>query len=169
MADQARTIRLPLHKVLELNRILRAQRDLLQSLGREATDEELSRQVGLTADEVRDLLTADRLTVTLEAPSFDGDAQPLVERLPDEANGSPFDLASEALRSKHLRDALEALPPARRQLIELRYGLDGHPPRSLDEISRVFGVSRERIRQLETDALERLQGNPDAARLRDVS
>lgn len=169
MADQARTIRLPLHRVLELNRVLRVQRDLLQSLGREATVDEIAAQVGLAPADVRELLHADRLTVALEAPGLDGDGPTLADRLSDEAAWSPFDLALASLRSKHLRNAVEALPPDRRRVIELRYGLDGNPPRTLEEIGRVFGVTRERARQLEVDALERLQANPDAARVRDAS
>ena len=169
MADQARTIRLPLHRVLELNRVLRAQRDLLQSLGREPTPNEIARHVGLEPEEVHELLHVDRLTVALEAPSMDGDGPTLADRVPDESARSPFDVVHASLRSQHLRDALEALPPDRRRVIELRYGLDGNQPQTLAEIGRVFGVSRERIRQLEVDAIERLQASPDAARVRDAS
>jgi RNA polymerase primary sigma factor len=167
-ADHGRTIRVPLHKVLELNRVVKAQRDLLQTHGRDPTAEEVAAHVGLPPDGVRELLHVDRLTVALDAPIHDDGEMTLADKVPDEDALSPFDAASTALRAKAVRQALDILPPDRRAVIELRYGLDGEEPRTLNEIGRVLGVTRERVRQIEQDALQRLVDHPQAAPLRDA-
>jgi RNA polymerase primary sigma factor len=167
-ADHGRTIRLPLHRVLELNRVLRAQRDLLQTHGRDGTVDEIAETVGLKPDDVRELLHADRLTVALDAPVHDDDSTTLADRVPDHAHPSPLEQAAKAVAALPRREALEALPDNRRRVIELRYGLDGEDPRTLDEVGQLVGVTRERVRQIETEALQRLQDHPAALRLRDA-
>lgn len=167
-ADQGRTIRVPLHRVLQLNRVVRARRDLLQAKGREATLEEIGEHVGLTADAVRELLHVDRLTVALDAPLYDDATATLADRLPDDESLSPFAAASVSLRESALRRVLDELPPDRRRIIELRFGLDDGVVRTLDEIGRMIGVTRERVRQIEQETLQRLGDHPAARPLRDA-
>jgi RNA polymerase primary sigma factor len=167
-ADQARTVRLPVHKVLDLNRILRAQRDLLQRHGREATVDEIAEHISLPAAAVRQLLHADRLTIALDAPLHEDDTATLADRVADDRAPSPFDAASVSLRALALRRALDGLPPERRRVIELRYGLDGSDARTLDEIGQLIGVTRDRVKEIERDTLERLEVHPDTLALRDA-
>jgi RNA polymerase primary sigma factor len=168
MADQARAIRVPLHKVLQLNRVVRARRDLLQSLGREASPEEIGECVGLSAAAVRELMHLDRPMLPLDAPlNADTDAT-LADRMPDRQTPSPFDVASGVLRQSALRSALDGLSPSCRRVIEMRYGLDGGEAHTLSEIGRVLGLSHERVRQMEQETLQRLGELPEARRLRDT-
>lgn len=167
-ADQGRTIRVPLHRVLQLNRVVRARRDLLQAKGREATLEEIGEHVGLSADAVRELLHVDRLTVALDAPLYDDATATLADRVPDDESLSPFDAASASLRTSALRRVLDELPPDRRRIIELRFGLDDGTVKTLDEIGRMIGVTRERVRQIEQETLQRLEAHPDTRPLRDA-
>src|SRR6266511_2720909 len=148
IADKARTIRIPVHMVEKLNKVVHIERQLVQRLGREPTPEEIAAELALTSEEVREVLRMAKLPLSLENPlGEEGDAK-LGDFVEDEVAESPFDVASVSLRREDIGHALCALPERERRVIELRFGLDGGQPRTLDQIGRAFGVTRERIRQI---------------------
>jgi len=169
IADKARTIRIPVHMVEKLNKVVHVERQLVQEFGREPTPEEIAAELQWTAREVKDILRIAQLPVSLEKPIGEEEDSELGDFVEDDSAESPFEQASENLRRENVRRALDALPPREREVIEMRYGLRGHKARTLEEVGRAFGVTRERIRQIENNTLKKLEGLPEAQRLRDAS
>jgi RNA polymerase primary sigma factor len=168
IADKARTIRIPVHMVEKLNRVAHVERQLVQSLGREPEPDEIAAELRWPLEEVREILRVSQLPVSLEKPVGDEDESELGDFVADEEVAEPFEEASEHMQREGVRKALEALPERERQVIELRYGLSGLEPLTLEEVGRAFGVTRERIRQIETNTLKKLRGLPEAQMLRDA-
>jgi RNA polymerase primary sigma factor len=167
IADKARTIRIPVHMVEKLNRVTSVERQLVQRLGREARPEEIAAELQMTADEVREILRIALAPISLEKPVGEDDDAALRDFVQDELAESPFDRASLTLRRGNIERALESLPDRERRVIELRYGLRGEPPCTLEEVGRAFGVTRERIRQIENNTLKKLEHLPEARALVD--
>jgi RNA polymerase primary sigma factor len=169
IADKARTIRLPVHMVEKLNKVVQAERRLVQQLAREPDAEEIAAELEISADEVRETLRIARVPVSLERPvGEDGEAR-LGDLVEDESAESPLELAELAVRRRAVSQVLDSLPERERQVIKLRYGLDGAEPRTLEQVGRTFGVTRERIRQIESATLKRLAALHEAHALRDGS
>jgi len=169
IADKARTIRIPVHMVEKLNRVAHVERQLVQSLGREPEPVEIAAELRWPLDEVRDILRVSQLPVSLEKPVGDEDESQLGDFVADDEVAEPFEEASERLQQEGVRRALDALPERERQVIELRYGLSGLEPLTLEEVGKTFGVTRERIRQIETNTLKKLRALPEAQMLREAS
>ena len=167
IADKARTIRIPVHMVEKLNKVVHIERQLVQRLGREPNPEEIAEELEMTTDEVREILRMSQLPVSLEKPIGEEEDSSLGDLVPDEQAESPFDTASLSLRREDVELALSALPDRERRVIELRYGLDGSQPCTLEEVGRAFGVTRERIRQIENNTLKKLESLPEAQGLKD--
>jgi RNA polymerase primary sigma factor len=169
IADKARTIRIPVHMVEKLNRIAYVERQLVQLLGREPEPEEIAAELLWSVQDVKEILRVAQLPVSLEKPVGDEDESELGDFVADDAVSEPFEEASEHLQREGVRRALDALPERERQVIELRYGLTGLEPLTLEEVGRTFGVTRERIRQIENNTLKKLKRLPEAQMLRDAS
>ena len=168
IADKARTIRIPVHMVEKLNRVAHVERQLVQRLGREPEAAEIADELRWPLGDVREILRVAQLPVSLEKPIGDEDESELGDFVADEAVAEPFEEASEHLQKEGVRKALEALPERERQVIELRYGLSGLEPLTLEEVGRTFGVTRERVRQIENSTLKKLQRLPEAQMLRET-
>jgi RNA polymerase primary sigma factor len=168
IADKARTIRIPVHMVEKLNRVAHVERQLVQRLGREPEPAEIATELRWSLGEVREILRVAQLPVSLEKPVGDEDESELGDFVADEAIAEPFEEASEHLQKEGVRKALDALPDREREVIELRYGLSGMEPLTLEEVGRTFGVTRERIRQIENSTLKKLQRLPEAQMLREA-
>ncbi len=169
IADKARTIRIPVHMVEKLNRVTHVERQLVQKLGREPEPAEIAEELRWPVSDVRDILRVSQLPVSLEKPVGDEDESELGDFVADDAVLEPFEEASEHLQKEGVQRALGALPERERQVIELRYGLSGAEPLTLEEVGRTFGVTRERIRQIENNTLKKLQRLPEAQMLREAS
>jgi RNA polymerase primary sigma factor len=169
IADKGRTIRIPVHMVEKLNKVVHVERQLVQGLGREPTPEEISSELECTPREVRDILRIAQQPVSLEKPIGEEEESELGDFVEDQTAESPFEQASENLRRENVRRALAALPTREREVIEMRFGLTGGRPRTLEEVGRAFNVTRERIRQIENHTLKKLEALPEAQRLRDAS
>jgi RNA polymerase primary sigma factor len=167
LADQARTIRIPVHIVEKLNKIRRAERSLVTELGREPTPDEIAAVTGIDPDEVDSIKRSAQAPISLEKPVGDEEQSEFGQFIADEQAESPYERAAEILTKEALREALENLSYRERRVLELRYGLGGEHPRTLDEVSRTFNVTRERIRQIENQSLEKLQSLREAQKLRD--
>ena len=167
IADKARTIRIPVHMVEKLNKVVHIERQLVQRLGREPFPEEIAEELELATDEVREILRMSQLPISLEKPVGEDEDSSLGDFVPDEQAESPFDTASLSLRREDVELALQALPERERKVIELRFGLDGSQPYTLEEVGREFGVTRERIRQIENNTLKKLESLPEAQALKD--
>ena len=167
IADKARTIRIPVHMLEKLNKVVHIERQLVQRLGREPEPEEIAEELEIHVDEVREILRMSQLPISLEKPIGEDEDSSLGDFVPDEAAESPFDTASLSLRREDVEFALSALPERERRVLELRYGLDGSQPCTLEEVGRAFGVTRERIRQIENNTLKKLEGLPEAQGLKD--
>ncbi len=163
IADQGRTIRLPVHVVDQLRRVTRARRNLGQKLGREPNPQEIAKETGLEPKRVADLLELVEDPVSLETPIGDGDSL-YADVIEDEASELPEDVTAEHLRRAEVREALAGLNARQRTVLELRYGLAGEPGRSLEEVGRILGVTRERVRQLESNAFRELQARAPGLR-----
>jgi RNA polymerase primary sigma factor len=168
IADKARTIRIPVHMVEKLNKVVHVERQLVQQLGREPLPEEIAAELECTPREVRDILRMAQQPVSLEKPVGEEEESELGDFVEDEGAESPFDVASENLRKENVRKALDALPQREREVIEMRFGLTGARPFTLEEVGRAFNVTRERIRQIENHTLKKLESLPEAQRLRDA-
>lgn len=168
IADKARTIRVPVHMVEKLNRVVHMERQMTQRLGREPKPEELSVELRMEVEEIREILRIAQLPVSLERPVGEEDDSSLGDFVEDENAPSPFDEARRTLQDSDVRRALEALPERERKVLEMRFGLTGKQPCTLEEVGREFGVTRERIRQIENNTLRKLQVLPEAQRLREV-
>jgi RNA polymerase primary sigma factor len=169
IADKGRTIRMPVHVVEKLNRILRCERKLRAERGREPTVEEIARDLDMSSEEVEHIRRSSQAPVSLEKPVGDDDESEFGHFLADESTPLPDELAETALQREALRSILGALSERERRVLELRYGLDGQQPRTLDEVGRAFNVTRERIRQIEHQGLKKLRALADAQRVRDVA
>ncbi len=169
IADKGRTIRIPVHMVEKLNKVVHVERQLVQQLGREPTPEEIAAELETTAREVRDVLRMAQQPISLEKPVGEEDDSELGDFVEDQTAESPFELASEHLRRENLCRALAALPEREREVIQMRFGLTGERPYTLEEVGRAFNVTRERIRQIENHTLKKLEALPEAQRLRDAS
>jgi RNA polymerase primary sigma factor len=166
LADKARTIRIPVHMVEKLNRVVQVERQLVQRLGREPEASEIAAELEWTTREVRDILRISQLPISLEKPVGDEDDSEVGDFLADDTVESPFETASENLRREDVQRVLRALPRREREVLELRYGLNGNRPLTLEEVGHAFGVTRERIRQIENNTLKKLQRLPEAQPLR---
>jgi RNA polymerase primary sigma factor len=167
IADKGRTIRIPVHMVERLNKVIGLERQLVQQLGREPTSEEVASQLRCSPIEVRELLRMAQHPVSLERPVGEEDDSALGDFLEDKTAESPFELASRTMRDEQVCRALAVLPRREREVIEMRYGLAGERPRTLEEVGQAFNVTRERIRQIENHTLKKLESLPEAQRLRD--
>jgi RNA polymerase primary sigma factor len=167
IADQARTIRIPVHMVETINKLIRVQRQLLQEFGREPTPEEIGNQMEMTADRVREILKISQEPVSLETPIGEEEDSQLGDFIEDGEAIVPPDAASFSMLQEQLSKVLDGLSERERKVIELRFGLtDGHP-RTLEEVGREFGVTRERIRQIESKTLCKLRHPSRSSRLKD--
>jgi len=169
IADKGRTIRIPVHMVEKLNKVVHVERQLVQQLGREPTPEEIAIELETSVREVRDVLRMAQQPISLEKPIGEEEESELGDFVEDQTAESPFELAAERLRRENLRRALAALPEREREVIEMRFGLTGERPYTLEEVGRAFNVTRERIRQIENHTLKKLEALPEAQRLRDAS
>ena len=167
IADKARTIRIPVHMVEKLNKVVHIERQLVQRLGREPRPDEIAEELEITTEEVREILRMAQLPVSLEKPIGEEEESSLGDFVPDEQAESPYDTAQLSLRREDIEHALSSLPERERQVIELRFGLGGEQPRTLEEVGRAFGVTRERIRQIENNTLKKLESLPEAQGLKD--
>jgi RNA polymerase primary sigma factor len=169
IADKGRTIRIPVHMVEKLNKVIGVERQLVQQLGREPTADEIAAQLDCSSKEVREILRMAQHPVSLEKPVGEEDDSALGDFIEDQTAESPFDVAARAMRDEHVCRALSVLPRREREVIEMRYGLTGERPRTLEEVGQAFNVTRERIRQIENHTLKKLESLPETQRLRDAS
>jgi RNA polymerase primary sigma factor len=169
IADKGRTIRIPVHMVEKLNRVIQAERHLVQELGREPSPAEIATELGCSAHEVREILRMAQQPVSLEKPVGDEEDSALGDFVEDQAAESPFELASRRIRDENVGRALAVLPRREREVLEMRFGLTGQRPQTLEEVGQAFNVTRERIRQIENHTLKKLELLPEAQRLRDAS
>jgi len=167
IADQARTIRIPVHMVETINKLVRVQRQLLQDLGREPTPEEIAEEMDLTPEKVREILKIAQEPVSLETPIGEEDDSHLGDFIEDHDAQSPADHAAYELLKEQLEDVLDTLTDREENVLRLRFGLDDGRTRTLEEVGKVFGVTRERIRQIEAKALRKLRHPSRSKRLKD--
>ncbi|MYR05807.1 sigma-70 family RNA polymerase sigma factor [Gordonia sp. SID5947] len=166
MADQSRTIRLPVHLVEQVNKLARIKRELHQQLGREATDDELASESGIPAEKIADLLDHSRDPVSLDMPVGSDEEAPLGDFIEDAEATSAENAVIAGLLHSDIRSVLATLDEREQQVIRMRYGLDDGQPRTLDQIGRMFGLSRERVRQIEREVMGKLRQGERAERLR---
>ena len=169
IADKGRTIRIPVHMVERLNKLVHAERALFQRLGREPTATEIADELEWPVREVRDVMHLAQQPVSLEKPVGEEDDSALADFIEDVSAESPFEIASEALRRENITRVLASLPRREREVIELRYGIVGGRARTLEEVGRAFNITRERVRQIESRTLKKLQSLPEAQQLREAS
>ncbi|EJY57062.1 RNA polymerase, sigma 70 subunit, RpoD family [Alicyclobacillus hesperidum URH17-3-68] len=167
IADQARTIRIPVHMVETINKLIRVSRQLLQELGREPTAEEIAAEMDLTPDKVREIQKIAQEPVSLETPIGEEDDSHLGDFIPDDEAPAPADAAAYELLKEQLEDVLDTLTEREENVLRLRFGLDDGRTRTLEEVGKVFGVTRERIRQIEAKALRKLRHPSRSKRLKD--
>jgi len=169
LADKARTIRMPVHVVEKLNKIVRSERKLRAELCREPTAVEIALDLDLPLDEVEQIMRSSQTPVSLEKPVGDEEESEFGHFLTDENIPLPDEVADAAMRRETLQKILGTLSHRERRVLELRYGLDGEHPRTLDEVGRTFNVTRERIRQIENQSLKKLRALADSHSLKDVA
>jgi RNA polymerase primary sigma factor len=169
LADKARTIRMPVHVVEKLNKIVRTERVLRAKLGRDPSAIEIGIELDLLPEEIDQIRRSAQTPISLEKPVGDEDESEFGHFLTDDSAPLPDEMAEETLRNEALRSILKSLSHRERRVLELRYGLDGEQPRTLDEVGRAFNVTRERIRQIENQGLKKLRALALAAQLRDVA
>jgi RNA polymerase primary sigma factor len=169
IADKARTIRIPVHMVERLNRLINAERRLIQELGRDPSEEEIAAELECSPREVRDVLRVAQQPVSLEKPMGEQEDAALADFIEDASAQSPLEVTSEALRRESVTRVLAALSAREREVIEMRYGITGGRPLTLEEVGRAFNITRERVRQIENRTLRKLQTLPLAQELREAS
>jgi RNA polymerase primary sigma factor len=169
IADKGRTIRIPVHMVEKLNRVVHAERQLTQQLGREPTPQEIAIELECPTREVREILRMSQQPISLEKPVGEEDDSALSDFVEDDSTESPFEVASKAMRKENICRVLAALPTREREVLELRFGLTGDRSRTLEEVGRAFNITRERVRQIENRTLKKLQTLPEAQLLREAS
>jgi RNA polymerase primary sigma factor len=167
IADQARTIRIPVHMVETINKLIRISRQLLQELGREPTPEEIGREMGMTAERVREIQNMSQEPVSINTPIGEEEDSRLGDFIPDENAPAPSDAAAFTLLREQLSEVLDTLTDREQQVLRLRFGLDDGRARTLEEVGKVFNVTRERIRQIEAKALRKLRQPSRSRKLRD--
>ena len=169
LADKARTIRLPVNVVDKLSKIVRSEGTLRAQLGRQPSSAEIARELELSPEQVERIRRSSETPISLEKPTGDDQETELGHLLSDESAPSPEEAAETTLRNEQLRTSLSALGERERRVLELRYGLDGGQPHTLDEVGRTFNVTRERIRQIENQSLKKLRALADIHHLRDTA
>jgi RNA polymerase primary sigma factor len=169
LADKGRTIRMPIHVVEKLNKILRAERKLRAERGREPTSEDIADEVEMTVDEVEQMRRTSQTPLSLENPVGDDEESEFGHFIEDVNAPLPAEAADISFRDEALTKCLESLSDRERRVLEMRFGLNGEPPRSLDEIGRAFTVSRERVRQIENQSLKKLRSLAESEKLGDVA
>jgi RNA polymerase primary sigma factor len=169
LADKARTIRMPVHVVEKLNKIMRTERKLRAEKGREPSSEEIAAELDLSIEEVDQIRRTSQAPVSLEKPVGDEEESEFGHFIEDENVPLPDEAADTALRNEALTRALRMLGERERRVLEMRYGLNGEQPRTLDEVGRTFNVTRERIRQIENQSLKKLRALAESQKLRDVA
>jgi RNA polymerase primary sigma factor len=169
LADKGRTIRIPVHMVERLNKLLHAERRLIQQLGREPSAGELAQELDCSVREVREVMRITQQPISLEKPVGEEEDSALADFVEDVSAASPFEIASESLRRENIMRVLASLPRREREVIEMRYGIVGGRSRTLEEVGRAFNITRERVRQIENRTLKKLQTLPDAQQLREAS
>lgn len=167
IADQARTIRIPVHMVETINKLIRVSRQLLQELGREPTPEEIATQMDISVERVREIMKIAQEPVSLETPIGEEEDSHLGDFIPDEDAPAPSEAASFILLKEQLEEVLETLTPREEKVLRLRFGLDDGRTRTLEEVGQEFGVTRERIRQIEAKALRKLRHPSRSKKLKD--
>jgi RNA polymerase primary sigma factor len=168
LADKGRTIRIPVHTIERLNRAVLVERELVQRLGREPLPEEIAAELQWPVRELTELLSIAQQPVSLDKPVGEEEESELGDLVQDEAAESPFEIASENLRREYVQRAVQTLPSRQRQVIEMRFGLTGAHPHTLEEVGTALNLTRERIRQIEKAALRNLETLPAAQRIRDA-
>lgn len=167
IADQARTIRIPVHMVETINKLIRVSRKLMQDLGREPTAEEIAEEMEISADKVREILKISQKTTSLETPIGDDDDSYLGDFIADENQLTPYEATSKRLLKENINEVLQALSDRESRVLKMRFGLEGQRPMTLEEVGRKFGVTRERIRQIEAKALRKLKHPSRRKKLQD--
>ena len=167
IADQARTIRIPVHMVETINKLIRVSRQLLQEYGREPSPEEIAKEMGISESKVREIIKIAQEPVSLETPIGEEEDSHLGDFIPDDDAPAPAEAASFALMKEQLLDVLDTLTPREEKVLRLRFGLDDGHQRTLEEVGREFNVTRERIRQIEAKALRKLRHPSRSKKLRD--
>ncbi len=168
IADQARTIRIPVHMVETINKLMRTSRRLMQDLGREPTPEEIGKQMELEPERVREILKISQNTTSLEAPVGSGDDESVLgDFISDDAQVSPYEATSLQMLRENVDEVLEALSDREAKVLKMRFGLSGNKMMTLEEVGRQFGVTRERIRQIEAKALRKLKHPSRRKKLQD--
>ena len=167
IADQARTIRIPVHMVETINKVIRVSRQLLQSLGHDPSPEEISAEMGMPVDTVREILKIAQEPVSLETPIGEEEDSHLGDFIPDEGASEPSEAASFTLLQEQLVDVLSTLTPREEKVLKLRFGIEDGRPRTLEEVGKEFNVTRERIRQIEAKALRKLRHPSRSKKLKD--
>ncbi len=167
IADQARTIRIPVHMVETINKLIRVQRQLLQELGREPTPEEIANEMDMPVEKVREIMKISQEPVSLETPIGEEEDSHLGDFIPDEEAPAPAETASFTLLKEQLLEVLDTLTPREEKVLRLRFGLDDGRARTLEEVGREFNVTRERIRQIEAKALRKLRHPSRSKKLKD--
>jgi len=167
IADQARTIRIPVHMVETINKLIRVQRKLVQDLGREPLPEEIANEMQMPVDKIQHVLKISQETISLEAPVGEEEDSQLGDLLPDEQSLSPEDTATHQLLKGHIKEVLFYLSPREQRILKMRFGLDDGRSHTLEEVGQEFGVTRERIRQIEAKALSRLKKHRESKKLKD--
>jgi RNA polymerase primary sigma factor len=168
IADKGRTIRIPVHMVERINKVLYTERQLLQRFGREPTAVEIAAELDCGPQDVREILRIAQQPVSLERPTGEDEDGELRDFVEDSSAESPFEIASNALRRQSVARVLASLPTREREVLEMRYGLTGGRARTLDEVGRAFSITRERVRQIESRTLKKLQTLPEAQPLREA-
>lgn len=167
IADQARTIRIPVHMVETINKLIRVSRQLLQELGRDPSPEEIAKEMGMSEDKVRDIMKISQEPVSLETPIGEEEDSHLGDFIPDDDAPAPAESAAFTLLKEQLIDVLDTLTPREEKVLRLRFGLDDGRARTLEEVGREFNVTRERIRQIEAKALRKLRHPSRSKKLKD--
>jgi len=167
IADQARTIRIPVHMVETINKLIRVSRQLLQELGRDPTPEEIAKEMGMSEEKVRDIQKISQEPVSLETPIGEEEDSHLGDFIPDDDAPAPAESAAFTLLKEQLIDVLDTLTPREEKVLRLRFGLDDGRARTLEEVGREFNVTRERIRQIEAKALRKLRHPSRSKKLKD--
>lgn len=167
IADQARTIRIPVHMVETINKLVRVQRQLLQDLGRDPTPEEIGEEMGMSAERVREIQKISQEPVSLETPIGEEEDSQLGDFIEDSSAVAPPEAASDSMLREQLEQVLDSLADRERKVIKFRFGLEDGHPRTLEEVGREFGVTRERIRQIESKTLAKLRHPSRSGRLKD--
>ncbi len=167
IADQARTIRIPVHMVETINKLIRVSRQLLQELGREPTPEEIGEEMDLSSDKVREIMKISQEPVSLETPIGEEEDSNLGDFIEDEDAPAPANAASYSLLKEQIDQVLDSLTDREKRVLELRFGIEDGRPRTLEEVGKEFGVTRERIRQIESKALRKLRHPTRSKKLRD--